>query len=333
MLIESITKSPAVPIQQLKNDMQGPSVSKGDYAFSSNLFEVGLETQYFTFSYNERLEFYTQFTNDTARIIQQEKNNVNYAQGESFKIDLDAFHVRTKGVKLSLPIYNSNQFGATLAGAYYQANEMHDGKLYGDVITDDQEITGNIHLDYSYSEDIFFGRDASEVTGYGYGVDVKGWLKISDSTRLEFLARDLLSSIRWNNQQYTTGNATTNTVALDDNGLIVARPAAEWLESNQYVSQSFPRHTKIKILQQLNNPWSMGLELSRYDKQSFLTIEGVYQIGSQQCIAGLVDITSGSVGFRYSHPRITLAISSDHYSWEKVHNFSLLLSGHWPLTY
>ena len=331
--IESFSSSPTMPIKQLKDNLKGPAATQGDYILSSSRVETGLRTKLFTVSILERMEFYAEFTNDTAQIFQEQRNDVDSARTRAYDVDLYGFFFKASGAKLQLPLIRSKEFGLSMAGTYYEASKMQQGVLKGTVYTV-EDIQGYLALDYSYTSDVFFSREPeSEVNGYGYSVDVEGWWAPSEHTRVMFFAKDLHSNVRWRNQQHTEASATTDTVRYNGDGRIEARPAIEWFESERSVTQKLPRYYEISVARNLNDQWALGAIVERYESTTILTLEAIHKLTESQSIAVNVSPSHNALGVHYHSRYLFLGVSSDRFYWDKVRNFNLSFGVNVPIQF
>ncbi len=330
--VEGFSYSPAMPIVQLMDDLQGPSVKQGDYAFSSNWVETGIRTRHFSVSVVERMEFYSTFTNDTLRMLHEQKNDIINTRETPYTVDLYGFFFKARGTKVKLPVFQSQQLTLSIAGTYYEAREMQQGIIQGSV-SSGGDVQGYLDLDYSYTSDVFFNREPGDVNGYGYSLDFEGRWALNDSTHFSFSARDLKSQIKWRNQQHTLASSTTDTIQYSNDGKINARPVLEWLESDQTVVQQLPRYYDVSLSRVLNSQWAVGAMLERYENINILGLEASYQLHASHRIAGYYSPNHGSLGARYDTKRMYFSISSDRTNWNKVHNLSFSLGVNMPLTY
>lgn len=327
--VNSYSYSPAIPIEQIRNDLKGPPIKAGEFAFSSSYYQLGWQSSHWQFSILERTDYYLQFSNATAELLYADKNNIPLENGEFFNINLKALHLSAKGLKSTYQFSPSQSIKIAVSLAYLNAKNLYDGALSGEVMVAEDEIQGDAKLDYSYSRDVFFNRGSSNVTGHGYTIDISGIWLINPRFTASLLVRDLNNRIYWDNQYHTSATITSNTISFDDNGLIDARPALEWVENEQNITQELPQQYELSLNYELLSDWLIQAQIYRYDSHNLHRLGAHYKVSPGSTFKFFYDIDAHSVSLGYFSKNAFISLSSDALEWHKVHSFGLNTGIHW----
>lgn len=321
---ESFSFSEVSPIKQFAKGLKGPAIDSGEVAITTSQIELGhkfhLSEKLGGISYAifSRFDYFLEFSNDTAIIAYADKNDTPLPQERTYLIDLAAQHIRASGVKVG---YHGNYFSnldAQFYVSFLKANNMIDGRIYGQLSDLIDDPSGELILDYQYSEDQFFDRERSELTATGYTIDVNLQWRPSKAFHIHIKSKDVFSRIMWKDQDRTVGSATTNRIEFDDDGSFNVRPALSWRESVRDLNQRLPIQLTLQGNYNATHRDTLQLETFRYDTYNFSQVAYQHRF-AQKIYVGLVyNIDLNATGFRVDTPYFKLNISADDYDYEQT---------------
>jgi hypothetical protein len=193
----------------------------------------------------QRYEWFTKYSGDTMDLYGRTTNGLDLENLRHYQIDLSAQHFNASGLRLGYT-QSLGQFAFYAAGSLLSGSDMMAGTISGDALLNStcgdsfDCYTGDLELDYFYSEDAIFGRKTSKPRSvYGYTFDV-GASWTNERWHVSGFIQDVFSEIAWENAPYTTANATTATVE-EKNGKVKLNPVITGYEGNDYFLQSLPK--------------------------------------------------------------------------------------------
>ncbi|WP_070968304.1 DUF5723 family protein [Vibrio sonorensis] len=222
-----------------------------DYTPSESAFAVGeysLGTQYksFAFSYFYRYEWFLGFTEDTMAFYETTVHESPLEPDKTYDIDLSVNHIHMQGLRLGYLYDLNDDINLYAAASYMKAKELMDGDITGHVASNDgcggelECYTGNLTLDYTYTEDRLLKRKADEPTSkFGYGIDIGADWKINDDWFTSVYIQDLVSAIYWDHAPVTVMHANTATHIVED-GKYKIRPLMSGTELYHDYKQVLP---------------------------------------------------------------------------------------------
>jgi len=272
-----------------------------------------------------RYDYYLEFDNDTAQLIYLDKNDIPVVPGKTYNVDLKANHLISRGIGLGY----TYQFTPELAGRfrlnYLTASEMMDGDLKGHISTDATTYSGDLKLDYGYSEDILLDRAEESVRGKGYSLDLDLFWQLTDRLNLAFHGRDVYSRIRWKDLTYTTATATTDRISYGDDGTLQSIPGVDGAEGYRNHTQRLPERYHLKANYSLNSRWSTDAEVFAYDEHYFPRVALNRHWGDMKLQASY-DFEAEAFGIGLRNRYVQFLLRADDTDWEKAKALELLLS-------
>jgi len=296
------TYSSIMPIAQLLDDLQGSKLDKGTYAYSHSQIEIGERRENLELVLLTRMDDSYEFSEDTASYLYLDKNDLTIPDA-NYNLRLEADSLRAIGIGAGYHIKPNDRISSRIGINYLYAKKMTDGTLRGTLDASKGEISGNLSLDYTYSEDRIFDRVSEGVTGHGLTLDFDIEAEINDRYTLAFQARDLVSRIYWNKQTYTEAQSVTRLYNLED-GSYLSIPGLERYERNRNHIQSLPSRIYI------NNQFMLNEQLSA-------SVNGFWYNGNFQPLFG-AKFTSDrfiySAGLNAETRAISLGIGDDQFT-------------------
>ena len=321
---ESFSFSEVSPIKQFAKGLKGPALDDGELAITTSHIELGHKFHInkkiggISYAIYARFDYFLEFSNDTAIIAYADKNNLPIPEERTYIIDLAAQHIRASGLKLGYHNSYFNNVDIQFYVSLLEANNMIDGRIYGQLSDLSDNPSGELILDYQYSEDQFFDRERSELTAKGYAIDLDIQWRPSPSYHFNIKSKDLFSNIMWKNQDRTVGSATTNRIEFDDEGQLNVRPALSWRESERNLNQKLPIQLTVQGNYNVTNRDTLQLETFRYDTHYFSHAAYRHRFGKKIYVGLSYNVDLKATGFELNTPYFKLNISADNDDYEKA---------------
>ena len=333
--IYSNTYSDIAPIDQFFDDLRGPKVAEGEFAFTTTTAALGqkihindkfggLRYELFT-----RLDYYLEFTPDTAELFWADKNDIPLDRDRTYEVFLEANHVKAHGLKLGYLAYLGN-FNYQIDFSYLYAYEMLVGTLEGDLNGLGNDAEGALLLDYYYSEDKFFKREPNGLAARGIAMDVAFQWQINDKFSLDFKSKDLYSRIFWNDQDFTSARASSERVRFDDDGLLEVSPALSWLETERNFRQRLPVQVDLRESFHLSERDTLTLRQYAYDKHLFHRLAYRHRFFSQIVTGFTYDFVSQAKGLDLQTRYLRLRVETDDFDLKLAEHMSFTLGFYIP---
>lgn len=321
---ESFNFSEVSSIKQFAKGLKGPELDDGELAITTSHIELGHKFHInkkiggISYAIFARFDYFLEFSNDTAIIAYADKNKLPIPEERTYKIDLAAQHLRAHGLKLGYHNSYFKNIDAQFYVSFLEANNMIDGRIYGQLSDLSDSPSGELILDYQYSEDQFFDRERSELTAKGYTVDIDIQWRPSPTYHINIKSKDLFSNIMWKNQDRTVGSATTNRIDFDDEGQLNVRPALSWRESQRDLNQRLPIQLTLQGNYNVTSRDTLQLETFRYDTHYFSHAAYHHRFGKKIYVGLSYNIDLKATGFELNTPYFKLNISADDYDYEQA---------------
>lgn len=331
--INSLNYSESLPIHQLLNDMEGSSIDKGSFAFTHNQFELGYKSHSYQFGVFTRYDYFLEFSPDTAFAFYLENNRLPFPEKKTYKIDLFANELLSKGLfigKTFKPL-NNKELLLNLRLNYLYANKMTYGSLKGNIksernILDEQTLTGDVFLDYSYTEDKLLSRPTDSLAAQGFSIDLNLSGKIQEKFIWHVKSKDLYSTIFWENVSHTDAKATSDTFSFDDDGVLITSPAISGKHSNRNIIQRLPIQLNAALIYKQTESLKFGGSIFQYDKHYFPKLNFSYH-SHNWGINTTYTLNSQALSLGFKTKYLAFSINSDSIDIKKAKtlgfNFSI----------
>jgi hypothetical protein len=331
--LESNSYSEAMPIKQLVNDLKGPKITDGDFAYTHNQFEIGHRWGAFELALFWRYDYFMTFSPDTAWLFYLDNNpdsnnkvtdNQANLELKDYNVRLNANHIESKGAAIGYSFYLLPELAVKARLNYFNSGSMTNGSLTGNITTSSDDYTGTLYLDYAYKRDSLLNRKEESILGQGLGVDIDVFWHLTDKISLYVQGRDVFSYIRWGEVTYTKATAITDRVSYDENGLIHVIPNISGFNGYREQIQRLPNRYSLDLNYQLKN-WQLALQWYRYDNINFPRLK----LGTREKAINWhvgYDLKTSAVELGLEHSNISFKVQSERLDWSKAHDFSLSLS-------
>lgn len=142
------------------------------------------------------------------------------------------------------------------------ADEVSDGTASGSLmLTESNDITGTLDIDYFYSDDLIFNRDVDRPTGIGYAVDIALNWQPADRFGVELSVNDAFSGIRWTDAPRTIANADSAIIETGEDGLLDVRPIIQGQNSAEDFWQRYDQRTTVAGYYQPSKNWALKQDI------------------------------------------------------------------------
>lgn len=268
-------------IYNLINEQQSQS---GDSEFSFTLDETVAGVKYGNWNLATffRYEWYLNYSADTMRLYQDSLAGSDMQQSKSYQVDLEVEHLRSQGLRLGWYKELNNNFAAHMAASLIDARKMMSGSLTGSALKSSSgDYQGQLQLDYTYSEDVLFDRQAERPKqAYGYSADLGFDWQIQPEWYLSVYARDVISNIYWDHMPTSTATATTATSYSTSEGYINIKPTISGRHSYHDYVQHMPTKYQAKLSYLASEQQAFSLNNLYVSETLFTDLGWIQQWGS-----------------------------------------------------
>lgn len=323
--LDSFSYSDSAPIDQVVHNFEGDPIDSGEVAFTHNIVEIGGSYNNFELSVFQRYDYHLDFSSDTALLVYQDKNDLPVSANRTYNLDLDANHIRARGLKLGYRWDLSPQLYIKLAASYLQADALLDGDLKGLITTSDTSYSGELQLDYNYSEDQLFDQIVEEPDGKGYALDVYAHWQVSEQFTLDVALEDLTSRITWDDAPFTRAQVTSNTVSYDSDGFLDVSPALTFTQAYRDDHQRLPMRALVSGIFSNSTHYATVVRWRRVGETDFPSLGVRYLLSSKGYWQINYDFEAKSVGLGYRYGAFQFSLAADKTDWEEARALGLSL--------
>ncbi|MCM0147555.1 hypothetical protein KCN56_03085 [Photobacterium galatheae] len=308
-----------------ESDYQG-----AHHAFTLNESSVGLRYQNLTFSYFYRYEWFLKHSPDALLLYGESVNRTDMIPDKTYQVDLNVNHSIQQGVRLGWRFEATEQFAIYLAGSYINATDLMEGQIHGQVTrSQNNDITGQLDLNYVYGEDVLLDRIADKPTSrYGFSSDLGMDWQASDHWFLSAFAQDLYGQIIWDHAPYTTAVANTATAETDESGYININPIASGFEGyKEYKQRLTPKYRGSLSYLWSQTAFSVG---HFYGYGAELTDLSITQSWDNFSAQLSYTLQSQAIGLVLTHPYWGMTVVSDSLDYQQASQLTVTLYGQLP---
>lgn len=312
----SFSHSQAAPVKQFFNNLEGPAMRSGNYAFTHTQAEIEKKWKNVSFGVFNRYDHFLEFNNDTAYLVHADKNKLPVQTNKTFDVYLKANHIHSKGIHLSYLLNITPKINTKLRINYLRADKMTDGELKGTLTTNEDDYIGNLYLDYGYSKDHLLKREEESVLGEGYSLDVDLEWDLSRNLSVYIQGRDIFSKIYWDKLTYTEAKANTNTISYGPGGVLNSIPTVSGFEGYRQQIQRLPPRYQLLANYQFDKNMAVIPGAFTYDDYLFPRLAIQWKTNNVS-IQTSYNFKSKSVGLQLNNSWLNLGLELDDLKWEK----------------
>ncbi|AZZ95154.1 hypothetical protein EUZ85_01420 [Hahella sp. KA22] len=323
--VESFSYSNAAPIYQIAHDLKGDPVARGDVAYTHDHIEIGAEYRNLSLSIVERYDYHLEFSPDAAELIYLYNNDLPHESDAHYDLYLAANQMRAKGVKLGYRFALTEAFNVKLAFSYLRADELTEGYLRGYLDTPDASPTGELELDYAYTEDHLLDRPPENVSGDGFAVDLYLHWRPHPQWEARLALEDAVNRIYWDRATATVARATSDTIDYDEDGALDVSPALSGNEGYRDHVQALPLRGFLWSEYHLNDAVSLGAGWRRYDKTDLGLVGADYRFNDRLTLGGRYYCNADALNLNLQIYDLYLGVTMDRLQWKQAKTLGLSL--------
>jgi hypothetical protein len=261
-------------------------------------------------------DFYAQHSDIAAKIYAQKK--VSLGQ-HSYTLIANA--QRTNGLFVAFD-YKDSVFESQIMLEAGQATELTSVELTGDLLYEENALSGTANIDYFYEKDALYDRELESISKGTYFSMSATLIYRSRLGKHSLHMQDIVNQTQWHSAPYTYVKLNTNRISsIDDNGVITVRPLGSGLETYKSMTQRFP--AKINFSNHLyatkNQNFIIGLQSIQSHSWPYIGWE--YSPSNFEAIYHYKE-HSVSVAHRVNS-FISYNINSDHIDKNKIQRFQI----------
>lgn len=335
---ESFSHSSANPVTAFLNMLVGPEPKPGGtHVFSRNSIELGVRHQELSFSIIHRNDYNLDFTPDAAAFSYLTKNNLPVPLDEFYDVEVWANQYQVTGIKIAYEIPLSASFKAHVAYSHLYATEAVSGYLGknpdgsgGLVRLVEQQIggettrmlDGELYTNYFFTSDPLFRRPADSSTGQGFAVDLGFSWQLSPHWYLYGQFDDVVAELRWKNMPYIEATATSETVTVDEDGLLRALPYFDGQQTQRDFRQSLTERQRLGV-QYNNGPFVLGYDFDRMPARDFNWVRAGYHWGNRWGVQLAMEIEVLAAQLTLISPVGPISLTLDNLDIDNAHTLGI----------
>ncbi len=293
----------------------------GEVAFSVNRFEVGINWKQWKVGVIQRYETYEKFSSDTAEALYRVERR-ELKVGEQYAVQLSSNTLEAGGLRIAY-LQPVGQFNVGLGVSYLVGRNFIDGAgLTGTAqVISDKDYNLNFDIDYLYSEDKIFAREAPSPEGQGYAIDFTADWQPGQQWFFKLDVMDLRAQIKWRGALRTIAAADTNTKEFDADGYVVFNPVASGIETTQQYTQVIPRKIFFKMAYNTSVGYPVLFEYDDYKLKRFVSIGSRYSVNKASQMRFFYNATAKAFKLAYENQWLNFEIISDDFNVKKARTF------------
>lgn len=322
--LDSFSNSEPIAIKAITDEWDA-KLYTGEIAFAFARAEIGVGWDQWRLGVFRRYDYYYEFTPDTAYLKYSSENNLQLNTGEQLDIYIKANTAIANGLSLS-HILNVDNASFAIRVSYLSGQLLTSGSLDGNAeVLAENDYDMIFDVDYYYSEDVLFDRDAASPDGNGYSIDVYLDWSPNDSWNFNLTANDLLAKIFWKDAPRTIASGNTDTKEFDENGFVIFKPVISGLETYQDYTQTLSRKIDFTSTYFLDEK-SILFEIQDYEIQRFYSIGIGLNTQVNESVNLFYNITASALKFDYHNQWMTFSVTTDEWQLHKARTFALRFS-------
>lgn len=295
-----------------------PAFKKGDQQLSFSHLELGVALNNWRFGFIKRLEYFLNFSPDTADYYYRAQNDVPLDVGKEYQLHINASQFEASGLRVARGWNFQSGFNLELGISYLEAANLFVGELSGSQYTTD--------LKYFYSEDRILNRPVEDPDGRGMSMDMSLLWQVSNRVTLETSITDVYGWLDWKRTPYTLLDADADQTMEDENGFVTFKPLAQGYEGTiNSFRQSLKSRSFSTLTARVNPQYAATLSHRFQNEEHTLAFGGRWPYRSVEFDARYWPETSlAELGMAANQWRLSLGV--DSFERDKVQTFWLSLS-------
>ena len=300
------------------------SIGSGDRAYYFHRKELGVRNQTFSVSHIERSDSYITFTNQTVGLFNDIYNQNLIPAQPVQPIQLDADILVTEGIKFDYKFTLTTNLKVTPAITVITGTKLVKGELWGNAWgTSDGSAHLDFDLDYIYSRDVLFGREAAQPESWGYAVDLAVEWRPMASTIVNLQIYDLIGVLYWRDALTTVATGAYDEDRLDADGNRIPPYTVILRDDYSNLGQVLSAKTFIDGRWSINRKYYLQASLQSYPVQSFFSIGLGVNHNHHTATSFLYDLENRVATFGVKYRTFNLNFASDNIRLGKANILSL----------
>lgn len=295
----------------------------GSVALTHNRVELGVAWRQWRLGLIKRYDYLYDFSSETAELLYLIENRVSLTPGEQYTLQLSANSLIARGLKLSYQ-HTVDNVNVGLSVSYLEGQDFIDGALSGDaqaISAKDYDL--KFDVDYFYSEDKLFERNAPLPQGRGYGIDFMLDWRPGEQWYFKMDVVDLWAEIHWKDGLRTVATADSNTKQFDDDGYVIFNPVATGIEITESHTQKIPRKIFLNTAYMFQHEHSLLFEYDDYKLKRFVSMGYEYHAKENSKLSVFFNVTADAIKLRYQNQWLITELVADELSINKARTFGL----------
>lgn len=335
---ESFSYSAANPVTAFLSMLVGPEPQPGGtHVFSRNSIEFGVRHEALSFSIIHRNDYNLDFTPDAAAFSYLTRNNLPVPLDQFYDVEVWANQYQVTGIKIAYEIPLSDSFKASVGYSHLYATEAVSGYMGknpdgsgGVVRLVEQQLggqptrmlDGELYTDYFFTSDPLFRRPADAPTGQGFAIDLGFKWQLTPHWQLYGQFDDVVAEIRWRNMPHIEASATSETVVVDEDGLLRALPYFDGQQTQRDFRQDLTERQRLGVQYQ-NGPYVLGYDFDRMPARDFNWLRAGYHWGNRWGVQLAMEVEVMAAQLTLISPAGPISLTLDNLDIDNAHTLGV----------
>ena len=322
---DSLSYSEPVPVSGFFHDWHTPFHDGGKRALTYNYAEAGVTEGNWQLGVVARDDYTLRFNPDTADLYYRIENHLDFPPGRQYAVDLEARHFIARGLRIGYGRQLRPAFRLGLGLTWLQGTQLLDGTMNGAAVANDsRDYDYDVAVDYRYSKDLLFKRQASPPNGQGFSLDLSAdWHpgRLDASLRIT----DLVGRLYWHDAPYTQADAVSLNKSYDADGYLIINPTLSGIEGNRSFVQRLPTRARLDLRYPLHPALDLLAQVHYTQIRTFAAVGMGYSLPVGGRVGMLYDWDTGAVTLGFQAAHLKFSLSSDRIKWRSAHTLGASL--------
>lgn len=326
MQLDSFSHSEPVAIDALFHEWHD-SFHGGGVVLTRTRGEAGVEAGPWRLGVIQRLDYQVAMSRDTAEFIYLTNNHKELEQGRRYRLSAEVHHLYSSGLALAYRGEFNDSLSFELSGELLEGRKLTSGSISGyahALQANDYDFA--FVVDYAYSRDGLFGRQASAPSGQGYSLGFSLNYEPQDRLAFGLDVDDVYGQVDWRDAPYTYATATSATKSYGDDGYVVYEPALSGIESYQDYQQTLPWHARLSARYRPTPSDVLSLSYDYYQIKGFASVGFQHQVLPGFGLGGGLNLDARAYGLTLTYGGLSLQLVGDAARLEDMRTLGLSLA-------
>lgn len=330
--LDSFAHAEPVPVQAFAGDWDAP-LEGGSDAVTRSWLESGVRHGAWSLGYVQRYDYEIKGSRDAAELYHLSRNKAPLPTGRQFDLELDAYHQRSQGLRAAWRGQPMEALQLEAGLSLLQGWTTLHGHLQGRATAvADNDYDYEALVDYDYTEDALFDRQAPGPSGEGFSFDAALRWQVAQSWSLGLRVRDLWGQLRWDDSPFTQARATSDTKEFDEDGFVRYNPTVSGFEGFRASRQRLHPEGDLRLAwRRPLQPWELSVQGRVNEVGDYWALAADYLPSPDWRLGASIMPRERALGLALRWRALALSWRSDALDIQDAHLVQLGLEIAWPL--